>query len=148
MNFHSFYKKYGIFHSVLLNLKHESSMSSMWCEINGIEVKFSEKIEIRSFQGDGEDSLAALGTLFFVSAAMARLFAPFVPFFTEFLFQRLKPRLRFPAAASEEDTRSVHFLLLPKVQYVVFLFFFSKFPIFFFSKIFRRDASLLKNFSC
>ena len=59
-----------------------------------------------------EDACNALNVLYEVLFALTRLMAPFTPFLTETMYQNL--RLYMPK--SEEDTRSVHFLLLPEAK--------------------------------
>lgn len=58
-----------------------------------------------------EEQRAALGTLSHVLLSLARLMAPFAPFFAEYTYQILRP-----LAPSELSMDSVHFLMLPKVD--------------------------------
>ncbi|GFO21874.1 isoleucine--tRNA ligase, cytoplasmic [Plakobranchus ocellatus] len=57
------------------------------------------------------DSKKALETLCQVIFVITRIMAPFTPFLTETIYQGLKDRLDL---SGETDTRSVHFLMLPK----------------------------------
>ncbi|EZA51423.1 Isoleucyl-tRNA synthetase, cytoplasmic [Ooceraea biroi] len=56
-----------------------------------------------------KDCLMALNTLFSVVFAMVRTNAPFTPFLTEFMFQRMSKRL----APTDENMDSVHYQLMP-----------------------------------
>ncbi|CAJ0946251.1 unnamed protein product [Ranitomeya imitator] len=62
-----------------------------------------------------EDCLMALETLFSVLFSMCRLMAPFTPFITEMMHQKLKLLLD-PASVQEKDSQSIHYLLLPSVR--------------------------------
>ncbi|XP_028405493.1 isoleucine--tRNA ligase, cytoplasmic-like [Dendronephthya gigantea] len=59
-----------------------------------------------------EDSYMAMQTLFNVIYTMNRMMAPFTPFLTEYMFQRMKDYIQFEK--SEEYTDSVHYLMIPK----------------------------------
>ncbi len=59
-----------------------------------------------------DDALKALNSLFEVLYILSRAMSPFTPFLTENMYQGLKAFL----PASEEDTRSVHFLNFPTVR--------------------------------
>lgn len=67
----------------------------------------------KRLKGDSgkEDSKQALETLTKVIFVITRLMAPFTPFLTETIYQGLKGRLD---QTGEADTRSVHFVMLPK----------------------------------
>jgi len=61
-----------------------------------------------------EDCLASLETLFGVIFTMVKMMAPFVPFLTEHMYQKLRLLLDPNAAAFKSlDLRSVHFLPFP-----------------------------------
>lgn len=62
-----------------------------------------------------EDCHRALGTLFAVLFSMTRVMAPFVPFLTEHMYQNLRHHID-PQTTKGEDTKSVHYLLLPVPQ--------------------------------
>ncbi|XP_032667163.1 isoleucine--tRNA ligase, cytoplasmic [Odontomachus brunneus] len=59
--------------------------------------------------GGNADCRNALNTLFLVLYTMVRTNAPFTPFLTEFMFQRLSKKL----PPSEENMDSVHYQLIP-----------------------------------
>ena len=59
-----------------------------------------------------EDTLRALNVLFEVLQTLCQMMAPFTPFVTESMYQNLQKFL----PASQEDTRSVHFLPFPSVK--------------------------------
>ncbi|XP_056381265.1 isoleucine--tRNA ligase, cytoplasmic [Hyla sarda] len=62
-----------------------------------------------------DDCLMALETLFSVLFAMCRLMAPFTPFITEMMYQKLK-QLIDPTSVQEKDSQSIHYLMLPPVR--------------------------------
>ncbi|KAF3208122.1 isoleucine--tRNA ligase [Orbilia oligospora] len=61
-----------------------------------------------------EDTLHALNSLFEVLFTIVRALAPFTPFITDNLYQRLLPHI--PKEMLPEDHRSVHFLSYPDVR--------------------------------
>lgn len=61
--------------------------------------------------GTEEEQRAALGTLAHVLLSLARLMAPFAPFFSEYTYQILRP-----IAPPNLSMDSVHFLMLPSVD--------------------------------
>ncbi|KAH8892507.1 hypothetical protein GQ53DRAFT_746049 [Thozetella sp. PMI_491] len=65
-----------------------------------------------------EDTTHALNTLFEVLYTMCRGLAPFTPFLTDTIYQRLLPHI--PKELQGEDTRSVHFLPFPEVRSELF----------------------------
>jgi isoleucyl-tRNA synthetase len=65
-----------------------------------------------------QDTLHALNTLFEVLYTLCRGLAPFTPFITENIYQRLLPYI--PKALQAEDPRSVHFLSFPEVREELF----------------------------
>ncbi len=68
----------------------------------------------RRLKGEGnsrEDCLAALETLFSVLFVMVRVFAPFTPFLTESMYQRMRGLIR--GFAKKAETESVHYLMVP-----------------------------------
>ncbi len=68
----------------------------------------------KRLKGEGnsrEDCLAALDTLFSVLFTMVRVFAPFTPFLTELMYQRL--RKLAVGYADKADAASVHFVMIP-----------------------------------
>ncbi|XP_076447900.1 isoleucine--tRNA ligase, cytoplasmic-like [Babylonia areolata] len=71
----------------------------------------------RRLKGEGglADCHKALETLFSVLFSMCRVMASFTPFLTESMYQSMRKLLVGPVASSE-DTRSIHFLMLPKTQ--------------------------------
>lgn len=58
-----------------------------------------------------EEQRVALGTLANVLLSLSRLMAPFAPFFSEYVYQILKP-----LAPKELQMDSVHYLMLPEVE--------------------------------
>ncbi|XP_075040062.1 isoleucine--tRNA ligase, cytoplasmic [Mixophyes fleayi] len=62
-----------------------------------------------------EDCLMALETLFSVLFSMCRLMAPFTPFITELMYQKLR-LLIDPASIQDKDSQSIHYLMLPPVR--------------------------------
>ncbi|KAM9206671.1 isoleucine--tRNA ligase, cytoplasmic isoform 2-T2 [Dugong dugon] len=62
-----------------------------------------------------EDCIMALETLFSVLFSLCRLMAPYTPFLTELMYQNLK-RLIDPVSVQDEDTVSIHYLMLPHVR--------------------------------
>lgn len=65
-----------------------------------------------------DDTLHALHTLFEVLFTLCRGLAPFTPFITETIYQKLLPFI--PANMQGEDARSVHFLPFPTVRRELF----------------------------
>jgi len=64
--------------------------------------------------GGLEDTLAALNTLFEVLYVQIRALAPFIPFLTDTIFQKIKKHI--PKELEEKDMRSVHFQRFPTFQ--------------------------------
>ena len=65
------------------------------------------------------DTVHALNTLFEVLYTLVRVLAPFIPFLSDNIFQRLAVHL--PASMTEgKDVRSVHFLSFPAVRQELF----------------------------
>ncbi|KAM4651186.1 isoleucine--tRNA ligase, cytoplasmic [Discoglossus pictus] len=62
-----------------------------------------------------EDCVMALETLFSVLFSMCRLMAPFTPFITEMMYQKLR-LLIDPTSVQEKDTQSIHYLMLPPIR--------------------------------
>lgn len=65
-----------------------------------------------------EDTLHALNSLFEVLFTLVRGLAPFTPFLTENIYQRL--RTYIPGSLLAGDSRSVHFLSFPEVREEIF----------------------------
>ncbi|KAL8925350.1 MAG: hypothetical protein Q9172_002281 [Xanthocarpia lactea] len=65
-----------------------------------------------------DDTQRALNTLFEVLYTLARGLAPFTPFITDNIYQRLLPYI--PDHLQAEDPRSVHFLPFPEVREELF----------------------------
>lgn len=65
-----------------------------------------------------DDTLHALNTLFEVLYTLVRGLAPFTPFLTDNIYQRLLPHI--PESLHAEDPRSVHFLSFPEVRQELF----------------------------
>ncbi|OGE54633.1 hypothetical protein PENARI_c005G02750 [Penicillium arizonense] len=65
-----------------------------------------------------DDTLHALNTLFEVIYTLIRGLAPFTPFITDNIYQRLLPHI--PEALRAEDSRCVHFLPFPEVRQELF----------------------------
>ncbi len=74
----------------------------------------------RRLKGDFgiEDTKRALNTLFEVLYILVRCLAPFTPFITDNIYQRLLPHI--PAIERGKDPRSVHFLDFPQVRKELF----------------------------
>ena len=65
-----------------------------------------------------DDTKHALNTLFEVLYTLVRALAPFTPFLTETIYQRIKQYL--PSSLHAEDMNSVHFLPFPEVREELF----------------------------
>lgn len=65
-----------------------------------------------------DDTQHALNTLFEVLYTLVRGLAPFTPFLTDNIYQRLLPHI--PESLRAEDSRSVHFLSFPEVRQELF----------------------------
>jgi isoleucyl-tRNA synthetase len=65
-----------------------------------------------------DDTLHALNTLFEVLYTLCRGLAPFTPFITDNIYQRLLPYI--PESRQGKDPRSVHFLSFPEVREELF----------------------------
>lgn len=65
-----------------------------------------------------EDTLHALNALFEVLFTLCRGLAPFTPFLTDNIYQKLLPHI--PKKLQAEDARSVHFLQFPEVRKELF----------------------------
>ena len=65
-----------------------------------------------------EDTQRALNTLFEVLYILVRCLAPFTPFITDNIYQRLLPHI--PESKRAKDPRSVHFLGFPEVRQELF----------------------------
>jgi isoleucyl-tRNA synthetase len=76
------------------------------------------RLNRKRLKGDNgiEDAKVALNVLCEVLFTLTRLMAPFSPFICETMYQNLKNYI----PESSEDTRSVHFLMFPKVKEVYF----------------------------
>ncbi|CAK3767963.1 probable isoleucyl-tRNA synthetase, cytoplasmic [Lecanosticta acicola] len=78
-------------------------------EVNGLDEEEGSKI----------DTLHALNTLYEVLFTLVRALAPFIPFLSDNIFQRLAPFLP-EAMKQKDDVRSVHFLRFPTVREELF----------------------------
>ncbi|KAF6831686.1 isoleucyl-trna synthetase [Colletotrichum plurivorum] len=78
------------------------------------------KLNRRRLKGENgvEDTKHALNTLFEVLFTLCRGLAPFTPFITDTIYQKLRPFI--PKEAEAEDPRSVHFLPFPDVRQELF----------------------------
>lgn len=65
-----------------------------------------------------EDTTHSLNTLFEVIYTLVRGLAPFTPFITDNIYQRISKHI--PKSMHEEDMRSVHFLSFPEVREELF----------------------------
>jgi len=65
-----------------------------------------------------KDTVHALNTLFEVLFTLCRGLAPFTPFITETIYQKLLPHI--PKKLQGEDARSIHFLPFPEVRKELF----------------------------
>ena len=68
---------------------------------------------------EGNDTLHALNTLYEVVETLVRALAPFIPFLSDNIFERLVPHLP-PSMTKGKDVRSVHFLPFPTVREELF----------------------------
>jgi len=71
----------------------------------------------RRLKGEGgvKDCRQSLETLFGVLFAMTKVMAPFIPFFTEYMYQNLRNVID-PQSVDGTNTDSVHFLMLPQAR--------------------------------
>ncbi|KAH0431703.1 isoleucyl-trna synthetase [Colletotrichum camelliae] len=78
------------------------------------------KLNRRRLKGENgvEDTKHALNTLFEVLFTLCRGLAPFTPFITDTIYQKLRPYI--PKEADAEDPRSIHFLPFPDVRLELF----------------------------
>ncbi|EQB45590.1 isoleucyl-tRNA synthetase [Colletotrichum gloeosporioides Cg-14] len=78
------------------------------------------KLNRRRLKGENgeEDTKHALNTLFEVLFTLCRGLAPFTPFITDTIYQKLRPYI--PREADAEDPRSIHFLPFPDVRQELF----------------------------
>lgn len=78
------------------------------------------KLNRRRLKGENgvEDTKHALNTLFEVLFTLCRGLAPFTPFITDTIYQKLRPYI--PGGADAEDPRSIHFLPFPDVRQELF----------------------------
>ncbi|KAL4227042.1 Isoleucine--tRNA ligase [Mactra antiquata] len=69
----------------------------------------------KRLKGDGgsADCLDALTTLFSVLFSMSKVMAPLIPYITELMYQNLR-HLIDPESVKGQDTRSVHFTMIPE----------------------------------
>ncbi|KAH8586230.1 isoleucyl-tRNA synthetase [Bisporella sp. PMI_857] len=65
-----------------------------------------------------EDTQHALNTLFEILFTLVRALAPFIPFLTETIYQRI--RIFLPEFLHSEDMRSIHFLPFPDIREELF----------------------------
>lgn len=79
-------------------------------ELTNWYVRFNRK-RLKAENGT-EEAIVALNTLFEVLLTLCQTMAPFTPFITEMMYQKLKSFM----PPSTEDTRSVHFLMFPNVK--------------------------------
>jgi isoleucyl-tRNA synthetase len=85
---------------------------------NGVQVNGAPP-EMNGDAKEVDDTLHALNTLYEVLFTLVRALAPFIPFLSDNIFQRLAPHL--PASLTkDQDARSVHFLRFPTVREELF----------------------------
>ncbi|XP_048257578.1 isoleucine--tRNA ligase, cytoplasmic-like [Haliotis rufescens] len=74
----------------------------------------------KRLKGDGgvDDCRQALDSFYSVLFSMTKVMAPFTPFLTELMYQNLR-RYQPQSPTSKEDTRSVHFLMLPQPRAIL-----------------------------
>ncbi|XP_062520478.1 isoleucine--tRNA ligase, cytoplasmic-like [Corticium candelabrum] len=65
-------------------------------------------------EGGQQDCLNSLSTLFDVLYTMIRFMAPYTPFLTELLYQKMK--LYISRTSSSQETDSVHYLMIPTAR--------------------------------
>ena len=70
-------------------------------------------------EGSKTDTLHALNTLYEVLYTLVRALAPFIPFLSDNIFQRLAQHLP-PSISKDQDIRSVHFFRFPTVREELF----------------------------
>lgn len=75
--------------------------------------------EMNGVDEEAIDTLHALNTLYEVLYTLVRALAPFIPFLSDNIFQRLAPHLP-PSIKDDFDCRSVHFLRFPTVRQELF----------------------------
>ncbi|KAK5174924.1 isoleucine--tRNA ligase [Saxophila tyrrhenica] len=85
---------------------------------NGVQMN-GAKPEADGDSEEAVDTLHALNTLYEVLYTLVRALAPFIPFLSDNIFQRLAPHL--PESITKgKDVRSVHFLRFPTVRQELF----------------------------
>ena len=72
----------------------------------------------KRIKGDNgpKDCEHALNTLFSVVYTMARINAPFTPFLSEFMFQRLSKLIASQATSKDSNMESVHYQMIPEAR--------------------------------
>ena len=85
---------------------------------NGVQAN-GQPPETNGDAEDANDTLHALNTLYEVLYTLVRALAPFIPFLSDNIFQRLALHLP-PSITEGQDARSVHFLRFPTVREELF----------------------------
>ena len=75
--------------------------------------------EVNGESEEVQDTLHALNTLYEVLYTLVRALAPFIPFLSDTIFQKLAPHLP-ESISKDKDTRSVHFFRFPTVRQELF----------------------------
>ncbi|KAL6447265.1 hypothetical protein ACFW04_001489 [Cataglyphis niger] len=94
-------QEYKLYTVVPHLIKYIDNLTNWYVRMNRKRIKSEE---------DSDDCKDALNTLFLVIYTMVRVYAPFVPFLTEYMFNWLKKWL------CTEDQTSVHFQMLPEAR--------------------------------
>ncbi|EMD00801.1 hypothetical protein BAUCODRAFT_29174 [Baudoinia panamericana UAMH 10762] len=98
-------------------LKGQSGLASTKATANGVQT--NGDLTNGTMDEEGDDTLHALNTLYEVLYTLVRALAPFIPFLSDGIFQRLAPHL--PSSMREsKDCRSVHFQRFPTVREELF----------------------------
>lgn len=87
--------------------------------VNGAQVNGTAPQTNGLAADESADTMHALNTLYEVLYTLVRALAPFIPFLTDNIFQRLAPHLP-RSLTSGKDVRSVHFLRFPSVRQELF----------------------------
>lgn len=102
---HAEMKEYRLYTVVPGLLKLIDDLTNWYIRLNRSRLKGENGVE---------DATKALNTLFEALFVLVRAMAPFTPFLSETIYQKIKQFL--PASYHPEDDRSVHFLSYPEVR--------------------------------
>ena len=99
-------------------LKGQTGSAPTKASANGIQANGAPP-ELNGDSEEANDTLHALNTLYEVLYTLVRALAPFIPFLSDNIFQRLAPHLP-PSIKDGKDVRSVHFFRFPTVRAELF----------------------------